>query len=147
MKKYKQFISENLLNEREIYLYKEIKYFVEWFTEKYRKVANFDGWDIFNSDTDVPREKYISNDKYNNFFQVQRLDDEEILDSDNEADILAKEIGIILDPYNFGLVLGFNNIDFLDHPEKIRDACYINPVMKKKIKEWKIKMDANKYNL
>jgi len=156
MKTYIQFISENL-NSKQLYLYNEIRYFVDWFNDVYREVANSEGWDIFDSDflsllapvalfsqvdvqTAEPSTVYYGK----KFWQIQRFD-EAILNSDHDADNLAKEIGIILDPY--GVVIGFNGINFLENPEKIKESLYINPIMKEHIETWKLKIDTEKYNL
>ena len=53
----------------------------------------------------------------------------------------------MLDSYNASVVIGFNNINFLENPERIKDACYINPIMEDHIKNWKMYKDTKKYNL
>ena len=150
MKTYIQFISENL-NIKQSYKYYEIFEFVNWFYKNYGKVANSEGWDIFESDSDYARKFYNSNNKYNSFWLVDKIDENddgyptEI--STLDIDKLAKEIGIIEDPYKNGLVIGFNGINFLENPEKIKESLYINPIMKEHIETWKLKIDTEKYNL
>lgn len=60
---------------KKIYPYKKISKLVNWFEKEYGDYAAKQGWSIFTSDSDLPKIKYKNepNNKYNLFFQVQRL--------------------------------------------------------------------------
>ena len=103
-----------------IYPYKKIAKFVNWFDKEYGDYAQKQGWFIVTSDTDTPKVRYKPEEgnKYNLFFQVQRIDDpmegEALfgkLKSDLVADELAKKLGIELD--EFGVVIGWKGESFL----------------------------------
>lgn len=103
-----------------IYPYKRIAKFVNWFDKEYGDYAQKQGWFIVTSDTDTPKVRYKPEEgnKYNLFFQVQRIDDpmegEALfgkLRSDLVADELAKKLGIELD--EFGVVIGWKGESFL----------------------------------
>jgi hypothetical protein len=116
MKYIKRF--ENTNNEKIIYPYNQIKYFVDWFQNFFSKKAEEQGWGIFDSDTSQPLEKYISDSgKYQRFWQIESIDELELLKSDLDADKLAKKMGLMLDEY--GLVIGYNGISFLDNPKSL----------------------------
>ena len=77
------------------------------------------GWAIFDSDTEVPNEKYISEDPRGNYWQIQKLDSpgkgEALvgdLKSDMEADEMARKIGLMVDEY--GILYGYQGKSFLD---------------------------------
>jgi hypothetical protein len=82
------------------------------------------GWAIFDSDTEIPNEKYHSERTLNGkilngyYWQVQRLDDpgdDEALfgklQNDFKADDLARKLGLMVDEY--GVVYGFDGQSFL----------------------------------
>jgi len=103
-----------------IYPYKRIAKFVNWFDKEYGDYAQKQGWFIVTSDTDTPKVRYKPEEgnKYNLFFQVQRIEDpmegEALfgkLKSDLVADELAKKLGIELD--EFGVVIGWKGESFL----------------------------------
>jgi len=136
----------NVLNENNsnkiIYPYDEMKSFINWFNKNYYKIAEEQGWGIFSSDTETPEKEYISNDSslYGRcFWQIQHYDDL-LLNSDTEADELARSMGLMIDEY--GLIIGFDGVSFIEHPE------FLNPKYFDKYKE-KIDLNliSNKYNL
>jgi hypothetical protein len=101
------------------YPYQKISKFIDWFNEEYGDYSEKQGWAIFHSDTDLPKIKYNSDDKYGAFFQVQRIDDPDAdealfgkLKDDDQADELAKKLGLMLDEY--GVVIGWDGESFLD---------------------------------
>jgi hypothetical protein len=103
-----------------IYPYKKIAKFLDWYEQEWGQYAKEQGWFIVTSDTDVPKVKYKAEEgnKYNLFFQVQRIDDpmegEALtgkLKNDLEAEELAKKIGLVLDEY--GVVIGWQNDIFI----------------------------------
>lgn len=134
----------NVLNENNsnkiIYPYNEMESFINWFNKNYYKIAEEQGWGIFDSDTEVPTKEYISNDSYRGaFWQIQQYDDL-LLNSDTEAEELARSMGLMIDEY--GLIIGFDGISFIEHPE------FLNSKYFDKYKE-KIDLNliSNKYNL
>jgi hypothetical protein len=111
-------------NNKIFYDYDKIKKFVDWFESEYGDYALKQGWAIFDSDTELPNEKYHSERTYNGkilngyYWQVQRLDspgkDEAqfgILDNDTQADELARKLGLMVDKY--GVVYGWDGQSFL----------------------------------
>jgi hypothetical protein len=103
-----------------VYPYKRIAKFVNWFDKEYGDYAQKQGWFIVTSDTEVPKIRYKPEDgnKFNLFFQVQRIDDpmegEALfgkLKNDHEADELAKKLGLVLDEH--GVVIGWDNEIFI----------------------------------
>lgn len=116
MKYIKRF--ENTTNKKIIYPYTQIRYFIDWFQNFYYKTTEKQGWSIFDSDSSQPQEKYISDSgKYQNFWQIEAIDELEILKSDLDADKLAIKMGLMIDEY--GVVIGYNDVSFLEHPEAI----------------------------
>jgi len=103
-----------------VYPYSRIAKFVTWFDKEFGDYAAKQGWFIVSSDSDVPKIRYKPEDgnKFNLFFQVQRIDDpmegEALfgrLKNDQEADELAKKIGLVLDEN--GVVIGWENEIFI----------------------------------
>lgn len=97
------------------YPFKTIKHFIEWFNEEYKGYAEAQGWSIFDSDTNAPNKKYVSN---GNYWQIQKLDapgaGEALignLSSDDDADIMAKKLGLMIDEY--GVIYGWEGTSFL----------------------------------
>lgn len=112
-------------NDKIFYDFDKIKKFVDWFQSEYSDYANKQGWAIFDSDTEIPNEKYYSERTYMGkrlsgyYWQVQRLDnpaDDEALfgklGSDLIADNLARKLGLMVDEY--GVVYGWKGQSFLE---------------------------------
>ncbi len=98
------------------YPFKAIESVVDEIILKYENIMNRQGWLISQSGTAIPHE--IGNYKKSNFYwQVQKNDELGILNSDEEADELAKNIGIIID--EFGVVQGFDNENLVERINKI----------------------------
>jgi len=102
-----------------VYPYRKIAKFLDWYEKEWGKYAEEQGWFIVTSDTDQPKIKYKPEEgnKFNLFFQVQRIDDpmegEAItgrLKNDFEAEELAKKTGLMLD--EFGVVIGWEGERF-----------------------------------
>lgn len=106
------------------YDFDKIKKFVDWFQSEYSDYTLKQGWSIFDSDSEVPNQKYYSERTYNGnklngyYWQVQRLDDPSddealfgSLDNDFKADDLARKLGLMVDEY--GVVYGWDGQSFL----------------------------------
>lgn len=106
------------------YDFDKIGKFVNWFNTEYGDYPTKQGWAIFDSDTELPNEKYHSERTYNGkiltgyYWQVQRLDnpdDDEALFgrlyNDYQADDLARKTGLMVDEY--GVVYGWDGQSFL----------------------------------
>lgn len=111
------------LKDKILYPFDRIGNFVKWFTEEYGNYPETQGWAIFDSDTEVPNEKYHSDRKYmgryvGGYWQIQKLDspgeDEGLgnVPTDDAADELAKKLGIMVDEY--GIVYGYDGMSFLE---------------------------------
>lgn len=108
-----------------LYPYNDIEYFINWFNNKYYSYTESQGWAIFDSDTSLPQEKYISDSgKYQKFWQIQHYEDMKILNSDSEADILARKLGLMIDEY--GVIIGYNGDFFLNNTEILNFYKEIN---------------------
>lgn len=103
-----------------VYPYARIAKFVTWFDKEFGDYAAKQGWFIVSSDSDIPKIRYKPEDgnKFNLFFQVQRIDDpmegEALfgrLKNDHEADELAKKLGLVLDEH--GVVIGWDDEIFI----------------------------------
>ena len=138
VKKWKQFLNEAYIDEQGnlrdfdfqdkpekiFYDFDKIKKFVDLFQSEYSEYTTKQGWAIFDSDTEIPNEKYhsvrtLNGKKLNGYYwQVQRLDDpgdDEALfgklQNDFKADDLARKLGLMVDEY--GVVYGFDGQSFL----------------------------------
>jgi hypothetical protein len=138
VKKWKQFLNEAYIDEQGnlrdfdfqdkpekiFYDFDKIKKFVDWFQSEYSEYTTKQGWAIFDSDTEIPNEKYHSERTLNGkilngyYWQVQRLDNPEDdealfgkLQNDFKADDLARKLGLMVDEY--GVVYGFDGQSFL----------------------------------
>jgi len=105
--------------------------FVTWFNNLHKDEMKEEGWLIVNAGCiNIP--KYIDTeyycDKNNDYWQIQRNDEDEILKSDIEAEELAKKKGLMIDDY--GVLIGYNGVSFFKHPEELE-----------------VYKNANKYNL
>ena len=106
------------------YNFDKIGKFVDWFQDEYADYAQKQGWAIFDSDSELPNQKYHSERNYNGksltgyYWQVQRLDspsDGEAqfgrLENDIKADDLAEKVGLMVD--EFGVVYGWDGQSFI----------------------------------
>jgi len=109
-----------------LYPFDKIGKFVKWFNDEYGDYQNKQGWAIFDSDSEIPNEKYNSVRTYKGktlsgyYWQIQRLDnpgDNEALfgklSSDFEADRMARKLSIMVDEY--GVIYGYDGVSFLDN--------------------------------
>lgn len=114
------------LNEKIIYPFDKIGKLVSWFNDEYGDYPNKQGWAIFDSDTELPNEKYHSIRNYKGktlngyYWQVQRLDNPEEgealfgrLYNDFDADRMARKLGLMVD--DFGVIYGYDGVSFLDN--------------------------------
>jgi hypothetical protein len=101
-----------------IYPFKEITPFIEWFNNTYSVQMKKEGWFIAMSD--FSSRKYKDGD----FWQVERNDEDEIIEDDIIACDLAEKYGLIID--DEGVVIGFNGVSFLDHPESLDFYKHMN---------------------
>jgi len=114
------------LNEKIIYPFDKIGKLVNWFNDEYGDYPNKQGWAIFDSDTELPNEKYHSIRNYKGktlngyYWQVQRLDNPEEgealfgrLYNDFDADRMARKLGLMVD--EFGVIYGYDGVSFLDN--------------------------------
>ena len=78
-----------------------------------------EGWLIsYASGLDIPTKFNVPySNRIGNFWQVQRNDDDDILEDDLKAEKLAKKNGLMIDDY--GVVIGYNGISYLEHPEEL----------------------------
>lgn len=93
--------------------------FINWFYDTYKNKMRKEGWLIsYASGLEIP--KNIETQYWNkigDFWQVQKDDNADILEDDIEAEKLARTTGLLFD--NYGIVIGYNGISFLEHPEEI----------------------------
>jgi len=124
IKKFENFKSDNLIE----YPYLKIDIFVEWFELMYSKKMNNEGWAIYLKTT--TGKKYV-----NNFGDVVfvAFDTEE--NDDLSARCIARKMGLVIN--DDGVLIGYNNISFLEHPEYLK-------TFKKKLQQAK---DAEKFGL
>ena len=114
------------LNEKIIYPFDKIGKLVSWFNDEYGDYPNKQGWAIFDSDTELPNEKYHSVRNYKGktlngyYWQVQRLDNpgegEALfgrLYNDFDADRMARKLGLMVD--EFGVIYGYDGVSFLEN--------------------------------
>ena len=75
-----------------------------------------EGWFISYSSAMNITDKYnVSySNKVGDFWQVQKDDTSDLID-DMEAEQYAKKYGLLIDDY--GVVIGYNNVSFLEHPD------------------------------
>lgn len=109
------------------YPFDKIGEFIKWFQDEWGEYAAKQGWGVFDSDSEIPNNKYHSERKdsitgkiLNGYYwQVQRLDDPNEnealfgkLKNDYVADDMARKLGLMVDEY--GVVYGWKNKNFLD---------------------------------
>lgn len=103
-----------------VYPYAKIAKFLDWYEKEFGDFAKQQGWGIFTSDASMPQIKYKAEpgNKYNYFFEVQRIDDpiegEALggkLETDMEAERLAAKTGLMMDEY--GVIIGYDGELFI----------------------------------
>ena len=115
---------------REIYPFGDITPFINWFVDLNDDKMKEEGWLI--SDSDFGSSHFIR-PRFNGialggYWQIQKDDEDGILYSDEDAEKSAKDLGLLLD--DEGVVIGYNGVSFLEHPEELE-----------------VYKNANKYNL
>jgi len=97
----------------------EIEHFIDWFIDINEDKMEQEGWFISYSSMDIP--SYYNNLQYSNhrgdFWQIQKNDESDLLETDGDAERIAKKYGIMFDEY--GVVIGYNGISFFEHPESL----------------------------
>lgn len=109
--------------EKIFYDFDNVRDFVEWFQETHGEEARRQGWDIYESDSSEPNEKYFSIRLINNkpvegyYYVVERIDEPKEgeavtgkLKNDFEAKRLAEKMKIMVDEY--GVIYGFKGWEF-----------------------------------
>jgi len=96
-------------NDKKYYPFHDIAYFVDWFEKKY--IEEMVGWNIYNSDF-ISKKWYSDNDC---FWQIQMNDEneDEFFESDEDAIIVAKKLGLMIDKE--GVVVGYNGDLFIEN--------------------------------
>jgi hypothetical protein len=104
------------------YPFDEMTPMIEWFLSEYGEQIQAQGWSIFQSNQTYPLRKY--DDKNKGFWQIEKIDDVDswasdtgiptfdLVKSDMEADIKAKELGLIVDDY--GVIQGYGDHNYVD---------------------------------
>ena len=123
MKYIKTFESVNKI----VYPFQDITPFINWFVNVHKDVIKKEGWLIsysfFNS-KDFTLPKFNDNNKANGYWQIQRNDEDEIIENDLVAEELAKKYKLLLN--SEGVVIGYNDVSFIDHPEELKYYKNIN---------------------
>lgn len=109
--------------EKIFYDFDEVRKFVEWFRENNQNEARKQGWDIFETNTSKPNEKYFSlrqidgNPVEGHYYVVKRIKNttegetsSRGLKNDHEAKQLAEKMKIMVDEY--GVIYGFKGWEF-----------------------------------
>lgn len=103
--------------EKPIYPTNELQPFIDWFYRNFEDEMSH-LWLISYAETEIP---YYIDIQYKNrigiFWQVQKNDQSDLLESDEDAEKLAKELGLMIDDY--GIIIGFKGVNFLENPEEI----------------------------
>jgi hypothetical protein len=127
---------EDLSNDKPHYDFELFKPFIELFFKCFEDDMVREGWTICYSQEDIPGNIVIEySNRKGTFWQVQKDFESNLLNSDEDADVYAKNCGLLID--GFGVVIGYDNISFLENPEKIDDV----------MKELEIYKNLKKYNL
>lgn len=108
-------------NIKQRYPVEFLRPFIDYLIKKLETNMKNEGWTIcYTDDVEIPDEINLSyNNRKGDYWMVQKDFETDILNSDYDADVFAKKYGIMID--NYGVVLGYNNISFLEHPEEINN--------------------------
>ena len=108
IKFFEEFINQPPEDYFDDYPFEEMRYFVEWFERKYEPQMNIgkSSWEIKAVD-DV-------------CWRVQRIDDDLIFEEGLIPSEEAKELGLMLDQFGNGNIIGYNNIVFKDNLEYLK---------------------------
>jgi len=114
MKYIKKF--EHTLENKPYYSVELFAPFINWFYDNFHTQMEDEGWFISYSSAMNITDKYnVSySNKVGDFWQVQKDDTSDLID-DMEAEQYAKKYGLLIDDY--GVVIGYNNVSFLEHPD------------------------------
>ena len=112
---------------KKLYSFEDLKHFIDWFVNVHEDTIKKEGWLIsysfFNS-KDFTLPKFNDNNKANGYWQIQRNDEDEIIENDLVAEELAKKYKLLLN--SEGVVIGYNDVSFIDHPEELKYYKNIN---------------------
>ena len=126
MKYIKTFEDSFYNDDKKLYPFEILTPFINWFGNVNRDIMKKEGWIISYSDFDssnfsLPKFNF---NKVSGYWQVQRNDDDDIIEDDIAAEKLAKEHGLLMD--DEGVVIGYNDISFIDYPEELEKYENIN---------------------
>jgi len=110
---------ENIKDNKKIYPIDLFQPFIEWFCNLYDDIMKKEGWLISHaSGLNIPNEYNVPyTNKYGDYWQIQKDDDSILIKDDIEAEKYAKNCGLLIDDY--GIIIGYNNVSFLEHPENL----------------------------
>lgn len=101
-----------------VYNYKKFEPFILEFNKVFGEKMKNEGWRIvlekFLGDYTISLEYDIVN---NYIWQPQKNDQDSIIEDDLQAYELAIQSGLLID--NYGIIIGFNDTSFVEHPEEI----------------------------
>jgi len=110
---------KHLKSSKYTYSADKLSPFIDWFYNTYKDKMNEEGWIIsYAQALDIPntyKTEYWN--RSDDFWQIQKNDQYDILEDDMAAEKLAKNLGLYIDDY--GIVIGYNGVSFLEHPEEI----------------------------
>ena len=104
---------------KKLYPFDDFTPFINWFGVMYEDVMKNEGWLISDSSFDSSNfiRPVFQGKLLGGYWQVQRNDEDEIIETDIVAEKLAKKHGLLLD--NDGVVVGYNDVSFIEHPEEL----------------------------
>lgn len=93
--------------------------FIDWFYSIYSDKMKDEGWLIsYAYGLSIPDEYIVPyKNRFGDFWQIERNDDDNLISNDIEAEKCAKKYGLLIDDY--GVVIGYNGVSFLEHPEEL----------------------------
>ena len=109
----------NSFDKKLIYSVDKLMPFIDWFNSVYSKRMKEEGWLIsYSQGLKVPDNCYTEYiNKFGDFWQIQRNDEDAIIEDDLLAEELAKKAGLLVDDY--GIVIGYENVSFIKNPEQL----------------------------
>jgi len=123
--KYIKTFEDNIKN-KPIYSVDLIHPFINYFYNMYEIKMEEEGWFVsYASGMSIPIGYDVPySNRVGSFWQVQKDDNSDLIENDIEAEKIAKSCGLMLDDY--GVVIGYNGVSFLEHPEELEVYNNIN---------------------
>jgi len=119
MKYIKKF--EHTLENKPYYSVELFKPFIDLFFSFFQYDMIKEGWTICETTMEIPDKFDISySNRKGSYWQVQQDFETHIIDDDEDADKIAITYGLLIDSY--GIILGYNEVSFLENPDKIDNA-------------------------